>query len=82
MVDKISKSLSRLNAKEKKQIQDILEDIKSGKIIGNYDIKKLSGHDGIYRIRKGKIRIIYRLDLSGEIYVLAIERRSDITYNL
>ena len=43
------------------------------------DLKKLKGRNDIYRIRKGKIRIIYRVD-NKQIYLLAIERRSENTY--
>ena len=44
------------------------------------DLKKLKGHENIFRIRKGKIRIIYRLQ-DGQIYLLAVEKRNDNTYN-
>ncbi len=82
MVDKIQKTLDKLSPKEKPQIKQVLRDIQENKLIGSsYDIKKLAGREDIYRIRKGQLRIIYRLDTSGETYLLAIERRSDTTYN-
>jgi len=81
MVDKIQKALNKLADKEKKKIKQILLDLKSKKFIG-YDIKKLKGRDDIYRIRKGKVRIIYKINESGEIYLLTLERRSDTTYSL
>lgn len=81
MVDKITKALEKLTKKEKEQIKNILQDLTSEKYSG-YDLKKLKGRDDIYRIRKDKIRIIYRLLENGEIYLLAIERRSDTTCNL
>ena len=81
MVDKIAKSLNKLTDKEKRQIKIILQDLLNGKY-ENYDLKKLKGRNDIYRVRKGKIRIIYRLLENGEIYLLAIERRNDTTYNL
>jgi len=81
MVDKIQKALNKLDNKIKKNIKQLLFDLKNSKL-KDYDIKKLKGHDDIYRIRKGKIRIIYKTNNNGEIHLLTIERRSDITYNL
>lgn len=78
MVDKIQKALNKLSEKEKYIIKKLLVNLKEGKTI-NPDIKKLKGRDDIYRIRKGKIRIIYRIT-NEEIFLLAIERRSDNTY--
>lgn len=80
MVDKIQKVLDKLSEKEKEQIKKILKEILDGHLAG-YDIKKLKGHQDIYRIRKGRIRIIYQQNMNG-IFLLAIERRSDTTYNL
>ena len=48
----------------------------------NLDIKKLSGHTDVFRVRKNKLRIIYQILFSGEIIILKIDRRSDTTYNL
>lgn len=80
MVDRIQKILNNLNEKEKKQIKIILNGLKSGNF-EHFDVKKLKGRDDIYRVRKGKIRIIYRVDGKKEILLLAIERRSETTYN-
>lgn len=71
MVDRIQKALDKIPAKEKALIKKILLDIKNNQLTG-LDIKKLKGHDAIYRVRKGKIRILYRAQ-DGEILVLAIE---------
>lgn len=78
-MDKITKALNRLKPKEQEQVKKILSDIKQNNW-HHYDLKKLKGNDDIYRIRKGKIRIIYRYH-KDEIFILAIERRSDTTYN-
>jgi mRNA-degrading endonuclease RelE of RelBE toxin-antitoxin system len=79
-MDKIQKALARLLDKEKKQVKIILEKLSFGKIDG-LDVKKLKGREDIYRVRKGKIRIIYRQN-EKNINILAIERRSDNTYDL
>ena len=82
MVDKIQKALNKLSNKEKRQLKPILRDIEENRLTDTrYNIKKLAGRNDIYRIRKGQLRIIYRRDESGETYLLAIERRSDTTYN-
>ena len=78
MVDKIQKALDKFSEKEKKIIKNLLQKIKIGKVIG-LDIKKLKGYGNIFRIRKGKIRIIYRIE-DGQIFVLAVERRNEGTY--
>lgn len=45
------------------------------------DIKKLRGYQDVFRVRKGRIRIIFKHDRK-DIYVLTIERRSESTYKL
>ncbi|UMX48005.1 MAG: hypothetical protein L7H18_00465 [Candidatus Nealsonbacteria bacterium DGGOD1a] len=80
MVDKIRKALDKLSSKERKAIDGLLVKMKNGQFDG-LDWKKLKGRDGIYRVRKGEIRIIYRLDASGGIVVLEIGRRNNKTYN-
>lgn len=78
MTDKIQKALSRFSAQEKEWVKDLLSRIKNQEV-KNLDYKKLKGREDIYRVRKGKIRIIYQI-LKNEIYVLAIERRNEGTY--
>ncbi|MBU0660942.1 type II toxin-antitoxin system RelE/ParE family toxin [Patescibacteria group bacterium] len=79
MVDKITKTLQRLSPKEKKWVKNILTQLKK-KNLKHLDIKKLKGRTDVYRIRKGKIRIMFRMH-KEDIYLLAIERRADTTYN-
>jgi len=78
MVDKIQKALDKFSEKEKKIVKDLFQKIKIGKAIG-LDIKKLKGYGNIFRIRKGKIRIIYRVE-NDQIFILAVERRNEGTY--
>ena len=80
-MDKIEKALARLSEKESRQLRVILSALKNSRSFSGLDVKKLKGHDDIFRIRKGKLRIIFR-SLRGEIFILSIERRSDNTYNL
>lgn len=78
MVDKIIKSLSKFTQKEKDLVKKLLLKINKNNVAG-LDLKKLKGRDDIYRVRKGKIRIIYRID-NKQVYLLTIERRNENTY--
>ena len=77
-MDKIEKALRKLNTGERSVIGQILKLLSSGKLAG-LDIKKLKGRDDIFRVRKGDMRIIYRVQ-NGDIYILIIERRGESTY--
>ena len=44
-------------------------------------MKKLKGYENIFRVRKGKLIIIFSKE-KGDIFILAIERRRDTTYNI
>lgn len=80
-MDKIEKALKKLSDKEKKQFKQLLLLIQSSKL-ANLDIKKLVGHDDIYRVRKGNFRVIFRMnEKTNTIKILALERRSDRTYS-
>ncbi len=77
-MDKISKSLKKLNKKELIQIKSVLNLLFSNKLDG-LDIKKIKGRKDIFRVRRRDFRIIYRFD-NGKTYILAIERRNEGTY--
>ena len=75
---KLKKLLSKFNQAEREAIESIIESIVSLNWQG-LDIKKLKGYDNIFRVRQGKLRIIF-LKEKGEIFILAIEKRSEKTY--
>lgn len=79
-MDKIDKALSRLSAKERQRIHQILLMIQERNFFG-LDIKKLKGQQAIFRVRAGKYRIIFWLTAEKDIYILGLEKRSDTTYN-
>ena len=79
MVDKIIKALGKLTAKEKQLVRELLIKIPKQDFKG-LNLKKLEGRDDIFRLRKGKIRIIFRREKNQKIHLLAIERRSEKTY--
>ena len=74
----LKKLLSRFNKRERKEIELLIGRIVSFKWDA-LDVKKLKGYRDVFRVRKGDIRIIYRVQAS-QILVLAIERRSKGTY--
>ncbi|HEY4475427.1 MAG TPA: hypothetical protein VJB92_01760 [Candidatus Paceibacterota bacterium] len=78
-MDRIEKAIQKLTEKERRAVRTLLGKVSRSEFQG-LDVKKLKGHDHIFRIRKGSIRIIYRVGRDGEIFLLAIERRSEKTY--
>lgn len=77
MTDKIQKALNKFSNQENEIVKNLLLKIKNKQLL-NTDIKKLKGYNDIYRVRKGKIRIIYKIN-NDEIYLLAIERCAKTT---
>lgn len=75
----LKKLLSKFNKEERKVIQFLIETIISLDW-RNLDIKKLKGYQDIFRVRKGKIRIIFTKD-KKDIFILAINRRREDTYS-
>ncbi|MEK7629125.1 MAG: cytotoxic translational repressor of toxin-antitoxin stability system [Patescibacteria group bacterium] len=78
-MDKISKALKKFTPKERIWVKFVLGNIQSNNFQG-LDIKKLKGWDDIFRVRKGDIRIIYKLDSIKKIHILTIGRRKENTY--
>jgi mRNA-degrading endonuclease RelE of RelBE toxin-antitoxin system len=79
-MDKITKALKKLTQKEKQKLKQILSKIKTGNF-KELDLKKLKAKSSIYRVRFGKLRLIFQND-KNTIKILTIERRNDNTYNL
>ena len=78
-MDRIEKSLQKLTPKERGRIKEIVRKLEVDDTAG-LDIQKLKGKNDIFRIRKGNIRIVYRKDSQGKIFLLAIERRKENMY--
>jgi mRNA-degrading endonuclease RelE of RelBE toxin-antitoxin system len=78
-MDKLDKALRKFSAEERRSVKRLLLQLRSGDF-RTLEVKRLKGRKDIYRIRKGNLRIIYRLDKDKAIFVLAIERRSKETY--
>jgi len=76
----LRKLLGRFGREERVILEALIE-----KIISldwrSLDIKKLQGYADIFRLRKGKIRIIFYKRKLG-ISIINIERRNEKTYKL
>jgi len=78
-MDKIAKALRKLSVKEQKTMKAVLLKVKSGQFTG-LDLKKLKDRDDVFRVREGNLRILFCRTDNETIKILALERRSDITY--
>lgn len=79
MTDRIQKFLRKLSERERRAIELLVQRIMAGNLTG-LDIAKLKGDAyNVYRVRKGAIRVIFQK--GDDMRILAIERRSDTTYN-
>jgi mRNA-degrading endonuclease RelE of RelBE toxin-antitoxin system len=76
---KLEKFLSKLVPKERVVVQNLAERIIKLDLAG-LDVKKLTDSDGIYRVRKGDIRIKFII-VGKSANILEIGRRNDTTYN-
>ena len=81
MTSLVDKALNKLSSKERSKLAEILQLIEANNLVG-LDVKRLKGHRDIYRVRKGKIRVIFSKDKQGAIFILFVERRSDNTYSI
>lgn len=74
----IDKLLSKFRKEEREKIELLIKAVVSLDW-RNLNIKKLKGYQNIFRVRKGKIRIIFSKN-KKDIFILAIERRKEDTY--
>lgn len=74
----LKKFLSKFNENERKIIESLVKEV----ISFNWrklDVKKLKGYQNIFRVRWGKIRIIFTKN-NKDIFIIAIERRRENIY--
>jgi mRNA-degrading endonuclease RelE of RelBE toxin-antitoxin system len=77
-MDALSKFLKQVSQSDKVRILSVLCEIRDPSTRNTLDIKKLVGKD-LYRVRKGKFRIIFRMN--GEyIDIVAVRLRNEKTY--
>ena len=78
MVDRIRKLLKQLTPKESAQLTNLIELVTQNNL-RDIDFKKLKGLYDVYRVRKGKFRIIFRKTPTTTL-IIVLERRNDNTY--
>ena len=78
MADKIKKLLAKLQPKERDTIKLLILRLKMQDTDG-LDIKQLSGHKDLFRVRKGGLSSVYRHS-SDQIIIVRIDRRNEKTY--
>ncbi|MEK7187373.1 MAG: type II toxin-antitoxin system RelE/ParE family toxin [Patescibacteria group bacterium] len=76
----LKKLLSKFTEEERKILETVIASIISlrWEVL---DIKKLKGYQNVFRVRKGSLRIIFMKE-EKDIFIMAIDRRSETTYTL
>lgn len=78
-MNKIEKFLRQQNNDRRESILELILKIELGNL-QNLDVKKLKGRENVFRVRTGKIRILFiKKDIGYEIKEL--DNRDDNTYN-
>jgi len=75
---KIDKFLSKLDSERRTKVLSILRQISSGDFQG-LNLKKMKEVRPLYRVRIGRIRIIFEMDTNG-IRLVDLDFRDDNTY--
>lgn len=78
MLDKLLKFLRKLSVKERDGLELLFMRLKAGDTVG-MDIKRLVGFDNLFRLRHGRIRVIYE-NQSAKTRILKVAFRDDKTY--
>lgn len=78
MSDKIKKALAKLSAKDLEIIKLLILRIQLGDELG-LNISRLKGHADLYRVKKGRLRVVYRKN--GDMFkIIKIDLRNEKTY--
>lgn len=77
-MDKLTKFLSKLSQRDRDGLLSVMEDLLIGDFTG-LTVKKLVGHADLFRVRKGRFRIIFRQNEHG-IFIEKVEKRDEKTY--
>lgn len=67
---KAKKFIDRLPMNEKRRVVAVIERLPEGE-----DIKRMKGHEGLFRLRVGSYRILYTVD-HGQLVVCVIDAGS------
>lgn len=78
MPDKLQKFVNKLSPKDRELLKLLVLRIKLDDTSG-LDIKRLQGHADLFRLRKGRLRVVYRKSID-EFRVVHMAMRDDQTY--
>lgn len=78
MADKIKKILAKLTVKEREIVKLLILRIKLDDTEG-LNISQLKGHADLFRVKKGRIRVVYRKK-AAKTLIVRIDRRNEKTY--
>lgn len=78
MADKLQKFLSKLNYKDLLLAQELIAKILV-RDFSNLDMKPLKGHKDFFRIRKGRLRLIFYMK-NNNVTIYHLSNRDDQTY--
>ena len=79
-MNRIEKFIHNLAPKERWLIQETITRLGHRDLTG-LDIKKLKGFSDLFRVRLGRIRIIFQMNAEISPRVLDISNRNDTTYH-
>lgn len=79
---KIGKQIKKLDVKIKRKLAELFLELKTNPVpVDSYDVAKVSGFPNRYRVRIGRVRVIYDVEWKGKIIELfKIDRKKDRTY--
>ena len=77
-MDKAEKFVRRLTQKERLVVGEIVEKVQKGDT-SEFDIKKLKGQSGLFRVRRGSIRVVFQKKEDSTV-IISIDRRREDTY--
>ncbi|MFZ1249693.1 MAG: hypothetical protein WAQ24_05240 [Candidatus Saccharimonadales bacterium] len=79
MADQVKKFLAKLSRKELELVEALLLDIRNGEL-DHLDCKPLKGLKNTFRVRKGRLRVVFSRTKTGAIKILQIAHRDEQTY--
>lgn len=77
-MDKIQKALAKLS-KEYRKVFDALMIKLMARDFSGMDFAKMKGHKDTFRVKHGRIRIVFKMNQQG-LFVLEVGLRSEKTY--
>jgi len=78
-MNKLEKFLAKLNSDRRETITELIRKIVSGNL-QNLDVKKLKGSGEIFRVRSGRLRVLFVKKEIG-YGIIDVDNRDDNTYN-